>query len=242
MLLKVLFVICIAAEMFFVPIHFKYAWPYGCKTSLIYKMLSSTMFVSIGVLSMLIAGNFSSYAVFMVIGLVCGWFGDYFLHGKMTNTFFVIGFLFFLANHIMYINAFMRASNALIPGFNKYNTPEVIAVIAMVVFAVAVGILSKMEFSPKFFAIGVLVYAFIISIMAVRAVSLGYNIYIGGAEHGLFTFVSLTLGAIGFVLSDSTLAIIMFCHKRTKPLKLFNLLTYFWGQILLAQTILTVVA
>ena len=82
MTLWVLFGLCLVVEAICTPWYLKALWPEKCTKSLILKMVCATMFVSIGVLSMFIANNFSTYAIIMLVGLVFGWVGDYFLHAK----------------------------------------------------------------------------------------------------------------------------------------------------------------
>ena len=106
MALWILFGICLVVEAVCTPWYLKALWPEKCTKSLVLKMVCSTMFVSIGVLSMFIADNFSKYAITMLVGLVLGWIGDYFLHAKPSNVYFVTGFVSFLVGHIFYIVAY----------------------------------------------------------------------------------------------------------------------------------------
>ena len=73
MFLKILLAVAVLAEFYTVPTFLKHYWPKKCKMSLLFKMISATLFVLCGVLSMKIAGNNTSYASLMVLGLVFGW-------------------------------------------------------------------------------------------------------------------------------------------------------------------------
>ena len=57
-------------------------------------------------------------------------------------------------------------------------------------------------------------------------------------DHMIMICVTVALGAILFVLSDGSLGMILFAGKKgNRPLKIFNIVTYFAAQILLASSI-----
>lgn len=239
MVLWILFGLCLVVEVVCVPWYLKALWPEKCTKSLILKMVCATMFVSIGVLSMFISGNFSSYAITILIGLVFGWVGDYFLHAKPSDVYFVTGFLSFLIGHFFYIGAYVRALPKLFPDYKMLNAPELIIGAVVIVLAFIMLKLTKMKMTPKIVAFGIWLYFIILTFMFVKASALGYHQWQSGAEGGIFPFGLLTLGSLFFVLSDATLGIIIFGgQKRNYPLKIFNIITYFWGQIMLASSIL----
>ena len=197
------------------------------------------MFVSIGVLSMFISNNFSAYAVTMLIGLVFGWIGDYFLHAKPTDAYFITGFISFLIGHIFYIVAYVRALPVLFPDYKMFNIPELIIGAVIIVTAIILHKVIKLKFTPKIIGAGIWLYFCILTFMFVKATALGYHQWQSGAEGGILPFVVLTLGSFFFVLSDASLGVIIFGgQKKNYPLKIFNIITYFWGQIMLASSIL----
>ena len=197
------------------------------------------MFVSIGVLSMFISNNFSAYAVTMLIGLVFGWIGDYFLHAKPTDAYFITGFISFLIGHIFYIVAYVRALPVLFPDYKMFNIPELIIGAVIIVTAIILHKVIKLKFTPKIVGAGIWLYFCILTFMFVKATALGYHQWQSGAEGGILPFVVLTLGSFFFVLSDASLGVIILGgQKKNYPLKIFNIITYFWGQIMLASSIL----
>ncbi len=239
MALWVLFGLCLVVEIVCVPWYLKALWPEKCTKSLVLKMVCATMFVCVGVLSMHISGNFSSYAITMLVGLVFGWIGDYFLHAKPSQAYFVTGFISFLIGHIFYIVAYVKALPTLFTGYKMFNIPELIIGVVVLVIAFIIMKVIKMKMSPKIVAFGIWLYFCILTFMFVKATSLGYHQWQSGAEGGVLAFVVLTLGSFFFVLSDASLGVIMFADQRKNyPLKIFNILTYFWGQIMLASSIL----
>ena len=197
------------------------------------------MFVSIGVLSMFISNNFSAYAVTMLIGLVFGWIGDYFLHAKPTDAYFITGFISFLIGHIFYIVAYVRALPVLFPDYKMFNIPDLIIGAVIIVTAIILHKVIKLKFTPKIVGAGIWLYFCVLTFMFVKATALGYHQWQSGAEGGILPFVVLTLGSFFFVLSDASLGVIIFGgQKKNYPLKIFNIITYFWGQIMLASSIL----
>lgn len=239
MALKVLFCMCLVVELFCVPWYLKALWPEKCRKSLILKMVCSTMFVSVCVLSMFIADNFSRYALTMLVGFVFGWIGDYFLHAKPSNAYFVTGFISFLIGHIIYIVAFVKATPVIAPDYKLFNGVEIAVIIGIVTLLMAAAEVVKVKFSPSVVKVGVIIYLLAINSMVVRAAVLGYSYYKTGAEFGIVALLLLGIGATAFLLSDITLGIIIFGgRKKNYPIKIFNIITYFWGQVMLASSIL----
>ncbi len=239
MALWIVFGLCLVVEAICTPWYLKALWPEKCRKSLVLKMICATMFVSIGVLSMFISNNFSPYALTMLVGLVFGWIGDYFLHAKPTNAYFATGFMSFLVGHIFYIAAYVKALPKLFPEYEMINAPEIIIGLIIIATALISAKVLKVKFSPRVVKYAIAVYFVIITFMFTKASALGYHQWQSGAKGGILPFVVLSLGSLFFVLSDATLGIIIFGgQKKNYPLKIFNIITYFWGQIMLASSIL----
>ncbi len=239
MVLKVLFCLCLVVELFCVPWYLKALWPEKCRKSLVLKMVCATMFVSICVLSMFIADNFSRYAITMLVGFVFGWIGDYFLHAKPSNAYFVTGFISFLIGHIIYIVAFVKATPVIAPDYKLFNGIEIAVIVGIVAVLMVTGEIIKIKYSPSFIKVAVIVYLLAITSMVARASMLGYSYYKTDAELGIVALLLLSIGSTSFLLSDITLGIIIFGgQKKSYPLKIFNILTYFWGQVMLASSVL----
>ena len=239
MLLWMLFVACIIIEIIFTPLFFKAQWPQACFKSLVYKMICSSAFVCIGVLSVFITGNKSTYAIMMLVGLALGWIGDYFLHAKSTSLYFGIGMVSFMLGHIAYIACYMRTIPVISSEYNMFNPVEIIIISVLLILAFVGAVKFKVEFSMKILKLGVAVYTAILITMFVKATALGIAYYKTGAENGLIALLVLLLGSLCFTLSDATIGLLMFAgKKKNKPLKVFNIVTYFAGQALLASSIL----
>ncbi len=205
--------------------------------SLAAKMVCATLFLAVALLSVKISGNTSDFANTMMLGVIFGWIGDFFLHSE-RQSFFVIGFLSFMAGHIAYITAYVRALNTF-DGYNQFNLIEVGILTALLIISVYVFKKYKFEFSMKILKLGVMVYTTILCVMLLKAISLGVNFALSGGENGILAALVLSFGALFFLLSDGTIGVLMFGgQKKNRPLKIFNIVTYFAGQMLLASSIL----
>ena len=238
MFLKILFVLAVALEFVFVPLFLKYSWPDKCWKSFGYKNVCSALFFFAGILAMQISNNHSPYAKMIIIGLLFGWIGDLFLHIVSDKfIYFGIGGLAFLIGHIFYIDAFSKAIRETYPSSSTVAWYEIVAVVLIVAAVVAYGVVKKIKLSP--IMIAVLAYAVTISAMLVKGLRycIGEAVY-GTNDHMVMIFVTVALGAILFVLSDGSLGMILFAgQKKNRPLKIFNIVTYFAAQILLASSI-----
>lgn len=237
MVLWILFGICFVIQCFSTPLFLKLSWPNRSIKSLTAKMVCATMFVCVGLLSVHIAGNTSTFAKTMMIGLIFGWIGDYFLHSE-RNSFFVIGFTSFLAGHVAYITAYVRALNTF-ESYNHINVIEIIVLVGLLIISMWVFKRFEFEFSMKILKVAIIIYTVVLVTMFLKATALGLQYMLSGGQNGLLAVLVLALGSLFFVLSDGTIGILMFGgQKKNRPLKIFNIVTYFAGQMLLASSIL----
>ncbi len=242
MVWKILFAIVVAAEFVFVPLFLKYSWPDKCWKSFGFKMICSALFFSAGLLAMKISGHSASsspYTKLILWGLFFGWLGDMFLH-LITDKIVVfgLGLFAFLGGHIFYIFAFQRAIERTYPDKPFFAWYEIVAVLVLVGLVVLYAVLKKIK-GKAYMAIPVVLYAVTISAMLAKAFRycIGEWLY-GMNEHIVMLFLTIALGAVLFVLSDGSLGMILFAgQKKNRPLKIFNIATYFAAQILLASSI-----
>lgn len=239
-MLKVLYFLVVALEFVTVPIFLKYYWPTKCKMSLLFKMISATLFVLSGYLAMEIANNHTPYAKYMLWGLIFGWLGDLFLHSlsdKMVH--FALGVVAFLTGHIFYIKALHDAIKTTYPEAPAFAWYEILIVVAACVAIVALALIFKVITKEKApLAAGLCVYMAVILTMLVKAGSfiIGEFAY-GMNDNMLMISITVGLGAILFVLSDGSLGVILGMDKKERSWRIFNITTYFAAQILLAASI-----
>ncbi len=237
--LYILLGVCCALEFVFVPLFLKVMWPNPSWKSLVLKMICATLFVAVGVLSVLIADNHSEFAYTMLLGLAFGWIGDFFLHVNSTQTCFIIGFMSFLIGHFVYISAYIRAISSLFPDYSQVNIAELAVAIAFAVAACIGAYKLKVVMPGWYTKFGMGFYFLVLVTMFIKATALGLNYMLSGGEYGVVALIVLCLGSLCFVLSDVVLGIIMFGGlKKNYPVKIFNIVTYFAGQVLLASSIL----
>lgn len=197
------------------------------------------MFIFAGLLAMKISSNSSSYAVLVMWGLVFGWLGDLFL-GYPTDKIAVsgLGLFAFLGGHIFYIAAFQKAI------YIRYPQAHAIAWYEIILVAALVGLIAfyanKKKINLKtYMAVPVAMYAVTISFMLIKALRLCIGEWAYGMnDHMAALFLTVAVGAVLFVLSDATLGILMFAgQENNRPLKYFNIGTYYAAQLLLASSI-----
>lgn len=240
MVYKILFAACVVLEIAVVPWFLKEQWPKKTKKSLFLKMICATLFVLAGVLSMKISGNTGDYATLVMTGLCCCWLGDFFLHVRPHPLFFGAGVLSFLAGHVFYISAYGKALNSFFPEKGFFNVKDIAAVaVIVIVGAAAAKLIFKMKFGIA--AVLILPYTITISTMLVKAFSLGAGMLRNGLENALAVMLILGFGSLLFVISDAILGVIIFRKdKKSFPLKVVNIVTYFSAQLLIASSIMLI--
>ena len=235
--LKILLLITVALQAVFSPLFLKYMWPRKNKWSLLYKMLCSLLFVATGFLAVNIADNHTRFAQMVIIGLLCGFVGDFFL-GLNGKANFVIGTLFFLTNHILYCYAYTVTRNQLFPETNNVRTNVLEVVGAFVLLGIFVFVVKRLKFSLRGAASLLLLYGVVLSYMLVKSVTFGFSLLTAGAPGYEIGAGLLLSGAALYFASDMTLGMILLGSVRHYPLKCFNNLTYIIGQVCIALTIL----
>lgn len=233
MLVMIVYALAIVAECYFIPMFLKAAWPERTMTSLKYKMVCSGLFMLSALCCMVYSSNYSLYTVFMLVGLTFGLIGDLLLHfptpKKWVN--FLGGASFFIG-HIFYIVSFSVAMKNYFPDAKVFDYRAIIVIFGLVGIGVIIALAKKLKLGK--FAIPVLAYAIVIVTMLVTAFQL--TIRLSGT---ISVACTVLLGAILFVLSDITITFLFFGgQKGNRPLKVFNIVTYFLGQILLGTSIL----
>lgn len=230
-------------QAFTTTVFLKRETPNPCLKSLIWKMVSSTVFLAAAIIAASAKSNTSFFSVMMIIGFCFSWLGDFLLHVKPHDKlFFVLGLFSFMCAHICYITAYTSAIQFYFPDAQFMSIPEMIVYILFISFALFTLSLQKVEFGESL--LPCLLYMNVIATMLIKACSLSARIIISGAtDNPIFTAVVLTFGAVLFVISDYTLSMLCFIKgiDRHGALRKVNIYTYFFSQMLLALTILYII-
>jgi uncharacterized membrane protein YhhN len=229
--------LAIALEFVFVPLFLKAMWPKKTKKSLALKMVCTMLFISIGVLAIKISGNTTAFASLMLCGLVLGGVGDFFLHVSSKQAFFILGLTSFLAGHICYISAYWWVVTKYFPEVSFFSPLEITAVVLIYSGFLGYSFYKRTDYGVVL--VPVLFYGATLITMLVKASSLGIRLAIESKPNALLICFILIGGALQFFISDSLWANINFNgHKKNRPMKNANIITYFGAQMCLACTIL----
>lgn len=201
--------------------------------SLCIKIICSSMFMLAGIVSAAHAGEITEYKKYMLCGLALGFLGDILLHVK-GSVFNAFGFLSFLTGHVFYILAFDCTR---IPDRKFLTGSEILAVCIIIAVFVLVVFIFKIDL--KIAAIPCFIYGVVITVMTVKSFVFGCNIFASGKIWEKIYSVMLMLGSSLFLLSDASIAPLIFDdkYKYNYPLKKFNLWTYYMGQLLIALSL-----
>ena len=206
------------------------------RKSLLLKMLCATGYLATGVIAIVLGGGFGKpFSRLLLIALALCWIGDLFLHLWQHRIFPVIGFLGFFSAHFVFIAAFCHVIGAVSPGRPFFSVGLVCAVVGFDLFFLLFSHLIGTKVKGLL-AIPLLLYATVITTMLYQATQMG-ALYLGaGGERGVFALLAAALGALCFVASDFSIAILLFNekHKKNYPLKMFNMVTYFLAALLLS--------
>lgn len=236
---KIFLGICVVASIILTPFYLEAQKNKGTK-SMILKMCDSSCFMGVGLLSSYISDNQSEFAKFMLIGLAFSFVGDFFLHVIKPKFLNAVGFVSFMVAHVFYIIAYNTAAQTINPD-RSFLQPWEIAIPVVCLIGYTVFTLKKMQFEKWALAASV-AYGCVILLMFTKAIDLAVVSLQTGVENAVATTVLLITGAALFVASDLTISFLIFDkrYKKNYPLKIFNIATYFAGQIMLAALILTV--
>lgn len=164
------------------------------------------------------------YTALLSLGLLLSLAGDVLLIYQENPKAFRAGLAAFLCAHIAYIAGFIYLQISLELGVNLL----VEGLAALALLALAGGVYRYLLPGLGAMRLPVLLYVMVISLMVQRAVAVA-GVYRGAATQPFL----LAVGAALFYISDAILAV----NKFRQPIpysRLWNLSTYYGGQLLLA--------
>lgn len=229
----IIYSIAVLLEFVFVPLFLKCSWPQRTFKSLQMKMICSALFIICAVCCISYSGNHSMYMKLLLSGLIFGVLGDLLIHIIAPVYINILGGVSFFFGHVLFIIAFSQAS----PDFNVFSVQTFIIVAAILIPACIFAKLRKLKLGKLAFP--VFLYATAITLMLVTALRLGIYLCSQPSANAPAIVITLIIGALCFVLSDSSLAVFMFGgDNKSKPLKIFYIVTYYLAQVLLATSLL----
>jgi len=211
------------------------------KKSRLLKMVCSTCFILIALLALIANTGFTTFAGLMLLAFVLSWFGDLFLHFDKMFPHQAIGFVCFIAAHVIFIVAFLKEIQVLDPSQKAFPVLWIIVVLALwVISCVTLFLWAKVPVGPLMVA--GLVYMLILCTMFGNAIRLGIVVWNEGIAGSALGTITLILGALGFFVSDCSMAFLKFSSKKEYNVNWFidnfNLYTYYIGQSLLAFSLM----
>ncbi len=192
--------------------------------AVILKGLASLCFVFVGVM----AGNEGQLAKLIVTGLLLGCIADVLLNlrwvfPKKGQLIFLVGILVFLGGHVVYLAAVLPMA----------DNWAVCVVVGVVLTALLMKwIFSKITAKKAFKIFGVF---YLGAIMLLNCVAVSNLVTAPSAFTGLFA-----VGALLFLISDIVLILNTFGPKSKFSLRVTNLSLYYFGQLLIAWSMLFV--
>ena len=204
--------------------------------SLLLKMLCATGYLATGLIAVILGGGFgTTFPKLLFLALFLCWIGDLFLHLWQHKILPAVGFLGFLSAHFVFIAAFTAVIGAIRPERSFFSVGLLCAVAGFDLFFLLFSHFAGTKVKGLL-AVPLLLYATVITTMLYKAVEMGAVCIGAGRPHAFFALLAAGLGALCFVASDFTIAMLMFNEKQKKnyPLKMFNMVTYFLATLLLS--------
>lgn len=236
---KILLVLAITLEFVFVPLFLKAMWPNKTKKSLALKMVCTALFLSVGFLAVQIAGNTSGFAFLMIVGLVLGATGDFFLHVSDKSVSLLVGAMSFLAGHVTYICAFQWVMTEYMPEVNFFSPVEITIIALIYTMFFGYSFYKRSGFGVMF--VPIMLYGVVLITTFVKASSLGIRLLATSIPNAPLMSVLIIGGGLLFFISDALWAATKFSrYKKNRPMKYVNIITYYAAQVMLACTILVI--
>ena len=213
----------------------------ACYRSLTLKMFAATGYMAIGALAVKISGNDSQFARLLYFALLFSWIGDLFMHLWQHKIFTAVGFTGFLTAHFFFIAAYLNAIRFYAPDRKFFSVPEIAAVVLFDIFFIVFSRLIGTNLKG-ILNVPIIMYSTVITTMLCKACVMGISMVKAGVPNSAAAAILAIAGASLFVMSDFSIAILMFNkkYKKNHPLKMFNILTYFAAELALASLFLVV--
>ena len=196
------------------------------KKALLLKMLAASLFVIAGFIGFQECTD-KRFAFFIVLGLIFGWFGDFFMNYRFLSPkqkpVFLIGAMSFFINHIFYIIS-------LTPFMTGTLVKAIlVTVVALVTITHWIVKQAEVNFGLKIFG-----YVYLSALTFITSETL-FMFLTNPQNTGILI---MCIGAAFFTVSDYILILNAFSSKKKKWMRPANLLFYYLGQIIIVSSLM----
>lgn len=196
------------------------------KKALLLKMIAASVFVAAGFISMKECPD-KRFASFIVLGLIFGWIGDFFMNYrflvKKQKPVFLLGAVSFLTNHIFYIVA--------LTPFVKGTFLKAIMVTGVALVTITHWIVKQTDVKMGLKIFG---HVYLSALTFITAETL----FMFLAKTDNIGILIMCIGAALFTVSDYILILNSFSSKKKKWMRPANLLFYYFGQIIIVCSLM----
>ena len=196
------------------------------KKALLLKMLAASLFVIAGFIGFQECTD-KRFAFFIVLGLIFGWFGDFFMNYRFLSPkqkpVFLIGAMSFFINHIFYIVSL---------------TPFMIGTLVKAILVTGVALVTVTHWIVKQAEAGLGLKIFgHVYLSTLTFITAETFVMFLMDPHNMGILV-MCIGAALFTVSDYILILNAFSNKKKAWMRPANLIAYYLGQIMIACSLM----
>ena len=196
------------------------------KKALLLKMVAASLFVTAGFIALQECAD-KRFGIFIVLGLIFGWFGDFFMNyrflSKKQKVVFLIGAMSFFINHIFYIVS--------LTPFMKGTFLKAILVTGVALVTITRWIVKQAEVNSGLKLFG---YVYLSALTFITAETF-FMFLTTPANIGILI---MCIGAAFFTVSDYILILNAFSSKKKAWMRPANLLFYYLGQMIIVCSLM----
>ncbi|MCR4594695.1 MAG: lysoplasmalogenase [Clostridiales bacterium] len=227
-------------EVVFASLFIRFGWPGPTRKGFACKIVASATFVIYTfVLAFMGKTMHDTYALFIILGIICGFIGDVVMaleafidrnNQKLLTATVICGGIVFFGGHILYVIGFLKSISAVNDTLHWY-TPVWLITLLVLIFSGQ----RMLHFKMGKFAKLCIPYALALGTMSACAATMAFTVYKGN----IIPQLCLIIGSLCFVTTDSVLCLKLLWAKRftTWPQRVIYLSTYYMAQMLIASSV-----
>lgn len=196
------------------------------RKALLLKMIAASLFVVAGFISMKECPD-KRFAFFIVLGLIFGWLGDFFMNYRFLSqkqkVVFLIGAMSFFTNHIFYIVS--------LTPFAAETFIKAILVTGVALITITHWIVKQAEVKLGLKIFG---YVYLSALTFITAETL--FMFLANPQN--IGILIMCIGAAFFTISDYILILNAFSSKKKEWMRPANLLFYYFGQMIIVCSLM----